>query len=88
MRRTVLTFVLFIGAAFAPDAGAGPLDPFVSVGCWSDQNQCGDGHNNAMLKSPLRLAVSPDGKTVYSSMSGGGHCTSSPVRTGRRGWRR
>ena len=72
MRRTVLTFVLFIGAAFAPDAGAGPLDPFVSVGCWSDQNQCGDGHNNAMLKSPLRLAVSPDGKTVYSSIGGGG----------------
>jgi len=24
MHRTVLTFVLFIGAAFAPDAGAGP----------------------------------------------------------------
>ena len=72
MRRTVLTFVLFIGASWAPDAGAGPLDPYVSVGCWSDQNQCGDGHNNAMLKSPLRLAVSPDGKTVYSSIGGGG----------------
>ena len=72
MRRTVLTFVLFIGAAFAPDASAGPLDPFVSIGCWSDQNNCGAGRGSVMLKSPLRLAVSPDGKTVYSSIGGGG----------------
>jgi DNA-binding beta-propeller fold protein YncE len=72
MRRAVLTVVLFIGASVAPDAGAGPLDPYVSVGCWSNQNNCGDGHSSDMLRSPLRLAVSPDGRTVYSSILGGG----------------
>src|SRR5262245_15296049 len=77
MRRTALTFALFIGAAFAPDASAGPLDPYVSIGCWSDQNNCGTGRDSAMLKSPLRLAVSPDGKTVYSSIGGGGIAWSS-----------
>src|SRR5262245_22998766 len=72
MRRTVVTLTLFLGAAFAPDASADALDPYVSIGCWSNQNNCGDGRNNPMLQSPQRLAVSPDGKTVYSKMALGG----------------
>jgi DNA-binding beta-propeller fold protein YncE len=72
MRRTVITFALFIGAALAPDASAGPLDPYASIGCWSDLDGCGDARKSAILASPLQLAASPDGKTLYSRIGGGG----------------